>query len=305
MAVLRLIRFPNLLIVAITQAILYHHLLLPNFREFGIHPSLSPQLFSIFILVTVLLTAGGYVINDLLDSDADLINKPQKVIIDKSISRQSGVWLYFCSNLMGFFLALYLAFRVNYVALVNIFPLATAGLFLYSYIFKRRPLVGNFLISFYCAGVAGIIWFAEREGFADLLRIAPEVGKKIQLIFITYLFFAFLSTLLRELTKDMEDFDGDAQVGYQTAPIAWGMEVTRKLALGCALSLFIMLLFFAYQFYQQLVQPWSLAVLFLILVPLVVAMIQLYKAQNKQNYHQVSQLVKWIMFSGLLLLLFL
>ncbi len=305
MAVLRLIRFPNLLIVAVTQALLYFHLLLPRFREFDIRPSLSPDLMVIFILVTVLLTAGGYVINDLMDMNADLINKPEKVVVNKTISRQSAVWLYFCSNLIGFFLALYLAFRVQPVALVNLFPLAGAGLFLYSYQFKRRPLIGNILIGLYCAGVAGIIWFAEREAIAELFRLHPESGERLQLIFTIYLFFAFLSTLFRELAKDMEDIEGDRAMGYQTAPIAWGLEITRKLALSSALSLFFFLLFFAYLFYQQLTQVWSVVILLLVLLPLTFAMYQLYRAQNKTAYHQVSQLIKWIMLSGLLLLLFL
>lgn len=305
MAVLRLIRIPNLLIVAVTQAILYFHLLLPCFRKYDLSPTLSPDLMVVFIMVTVLLTAGGYVINDLMDYNADLINKPEKVVVNRTISRQSAVWLYFCSNLIGFFLALYLAFRVQPFALVNLFPLAGAGLFLYSYHFKRRPLSGNLLIALYCSAVAGIIWFAEREAIAELLAASPETVERLQFIFAFYLGFAFLSTLFRELVKDLEDLLGDQEMKYKTAPIVWGITTTRNLAQASAAFLFLLLVIFAYFFYQQLTQIWSMVVLLLILLPLAFSMFLLQRASDKKAYHQVSQLIKWIMLGGLLLLLFL
>jgi 4-hydroxybenzoate polyprenyltransferase len=109
----RLIRIPNLVIVAVTQGILYFHILLPQFTKEGIQPILPFQQFLLFILVTLLVTAGGYIINDILDYETDMINKADSVIVKNRISLQSSTWLYFSFSALGFLLAIYLAFYIR------------------------------------------------------------------------------------------------------------------------------------------------------------------------------------------------
>jgi len=45
-------------------------------------------------------------------------------------------------------------------------------------------------------------------------------------------FFAFLSTLIRELIKDAEDFEGDSAYGMKTVPIVLGPVWTKVIVLG-------------------------------------------------------------------------
>ena len=80
-ALLRLVRFPNLVIVALTQYLLYYGLLLPAFRQYSLEPALDGEHFSLLVAVTLLISAGGYVINDIVDFRIDLINRPDKVVI--------------------------------------------------------------------------------------------------------------------------------------------------------------------------------------------------------------------------------
>ncbi|MCB0551331.1 MAG: UbiA family prenyltransferase, partial [Phaeodactylibacter sp.] len=204
-ALLRLVRFPNLAIVALAQYLIYYILLLPAFQQYNLEPILDDAHFSLLVAVTVFITAGGYVINDIIDFRIDLVNRPDKVVINRQIRVQSAYWLYFCFNLMGFLLALYLSFHVECIPLANLFPLAVALLFLYSTYLKRQALVGNLLIALFCAGVAGIVWFAEREAFRELIEQAPALAGRIGSIISWYMAFAFLSTMFREVVKDMED----------------------------------------------------------------------------------------------------
>jgi 4-hydroxybenzoate polyprenyltransferase len=46
-----------------------------------------------------------------------------------------------------------------------------------------------------------------------------------------YTFFAFLTTLVRELQKDMADMKGDEADGCRTVPIVWGVKWAKVLAL--------------------------------------------------------------------------
>ena len=163
-SILKLIRLPNLIIVLLTQWFLHYYILHQNFQqEEGINSYLDDQSFYLLVLITLLITAGGYIMNDIVDYPLDIINKPKKVIVHKLISESLSYWLYFGTVLLGFVLALYLAFVTKNLHLLVLYPLAVLGLFIYSTHLKKSFLAGNLLVSFFCAGVAGIIWVAERD----------------------------------------------------------------------------------------------------------------------------------------------
>ena len=65
--------------------------------------------FSLLAISTVLIAAGGNIINDYYDLKADQINKPSKVILSKNISKELGLKIYIVFN----FLALSLGFYPN------------------------------------------------------------------------------------------------------------------------------------------------------------------------------------------------
>lgn len=299
MSILQLIRFPNLIIVALTQFLLYYQLILPALQSANITPSLGQPLFSLFVLVTLLITAGGYIINDLIDLEIDLLNKPERVIISRKIPHQMAYWLYFVFNLAGFVLALAIAFATNRMHLLFIFPFAVIGLLVYSKWLKKRPLSGNLLIAFYCAGVAAIVWIAELPALLKLPLI--DYQQVIQLL-LFYAGFAFLSTLFREIVKDIEDAQGDAMAGARTVPIYWGTKVAKNIALVIGILLLIFL------GYVMLILKNSLDIVALLLlfglgILICIGTWSLYKAENKMQFHQLSQFSKIIMLGGILLLL--
>ena len=302
-SIARLLRLPNLLIVAITQYLLYYALILPALNRHNILPLLPEPQRSLFVLVTILLTAGGNVINDIIDFKIDLINRPDKVVINRYISIQAAYWLYFSNLLIGFILAFYLGLFVGNVALVNIYPLAAILLFVYSYSFKKKVLIGNLLIAFFCAGVAGIIWFAEREALGQLMIADVALGSQLVNIIIWYICFAFLSTAYRELIKDMEDILGDVGRNCKTLPIVYGVPIAKKVAFffGGSLFLFVLVMLVIE---RALFSYLSLVVLLvLVLAPLGYSFYSLYKAEDKQQFHQLSQLAKLIMLGGLVMLM--
>ena len=101
MWIFQFIRFPNLLIVALTQYLLYHLLLLPNFQKAGISPTLDPFHFFLLVLITVLIAASGYVINDLIDYKKDLhhAEKSKRPLSSGRITKNQAI-VYACSLLM-------------------------------------------------------------------------------------------------------------------------------------------------------------------------------------------------------------
>ena len=304
-SLLRLLRFPNLFIVALTQYFLYALLLIPFFYKEDIHLSLDLPHFSLLVLATVLLTASGNIINDIFDQDIDQINKPEKVIVGKMISEQDAYRLYFFIFVLGMGIAIYLANHVGQLQLALIFPAAYALLYLYSARLKQSFLMGNLLVSLFCAGVAGIVWFAERKAHAGLAQKNEALASYQAEIFMAYILFAFLSTLFRELVKDIEDIRGDRQFELRTLPAIVGIHRAKHTALFMA-ALLLTSLFYWLSFRWHANNSVELLYLGLcIIVPVIIAMHLLYKSKEKVDFHRVSQLAKYIMLSGILYLLFL
>ena len=304
MPLLKLIRLPNLVIVAITQLLLYYFLLRPSLLNEGIAMSLPPVEFLYFIVTTLLISAAGFIINDILDYETDMMNDPSAVIIHRKISLQASYWLYYTLNLTGFTLALCLAFFVGEIRLANIFLLASGGLYLYSRFLKKTPLLGNLLIAAYCAGVAWIVWFSHQAPLEELFQINQTEHLRIRTIFLWYIGFAFIATLFRELVKDLEDLDGDAKSGYNTLPVSLGVSGAKAVAGFCGLFLLggvvMLLVNYAFLFYPS----GTVFILTGIIIPIILALFLLLRAKNKAHYYRISQLAKWIMLAGLLLLLF-
>lgn len=304
-AVFLLVRWPNLAIVALVQALLYYRVLRPAFGKYHLEPSLDELRMALLGLTTLSIAAAGYIINDIMDLQADELNRPARRIIGRRMSISTAYWLYFIFNLVGFTAALYLAFYVRQIGLTGLAPLASVGLLWYSVYAKRRPLLGNLVVAGYCAGVAGIVWFAERHAFHQLAEINTAHASALQVFLWGYIGLAFAATMFRELVKDLEDQPGDAASGLRTLPIVAGAQAAKYLAWGMA-GLVAggwswLLLGCSAMFY-----PWSLWGLFaLVLLPLAYACWLLIKAQAPPDFRQISRWAKWIILAGLLLPLFL
>lgn len=304
-ALLKLVRWKNLIIVALTQLGLQYLVIIPYFKRGNMEAALDAPHFFLLVLSTMLIAAGGYIINDIIDYSIDLINKPNKVILNNGIAKQGAWLLYWGLTLAGFALSLYLAIHIENIPLVTLYPSAVLLLFLYSRYFKQRVLIGNIVVSIFCAFVAGIVWFAERHTISALKVNHLEEGLYLQYILGIYLTFAFLSTLYREIIKDMEDVEGDLLYGCQTLPIVFGNQVAKNIALTTGFLLLAFLLHTAY--FQWQFNNWSslLFIAIVINVPLLYSFYLLYEASTSADFAKLSTIAKVIMLLGLILLLLL
>ncbi len=303
-AVLSLIRLPNLLIVILVQALVYGEILLPVFYRFRIVPQLDLLRMGILSGVTLCITAGGYIVNDIMDQAIDKINRPERMVIGKHIAVSTAHWLYFIFNLIGFTAALYLAFYVRNVSLIVLYPLAGTGLFAYSLKYKRSLLTGNVLVALYCAAVAGVVWFAEREALGVLANTDRALYEDIIWLLTGYLSLAFFSTLLRELVKDAEDVTGDAALGARTLPVRTGIKGS-KIAASLAAAFTGTTLVAVLYCLGDIFYPWAIPVVATLVLALLAYMASLiWRAGDAGDFRRISRLAKWIILIGLLLPLF-
>lgn len=305
MPFLKLIRFPNLIIVILTQYLLQYLILLPAFESVKLSPLLDHFHFALLVFSTVLIAAGGYIINDIEDYEIDILNKPEKTIINKWISAKNAKKLYWGFSIFGFSIALYLAFYVKNLPLVLIYPTAILLLFLYSKLLKKSILWGNLIVSIFCAFVAGIVLFAERENVWALNFKNPSLGNEVLKIFLFYLLFAFFSTMFREIVKDIEDVEGDQKNGCKTLPILLGIQTAKWVAYFFAIVLLYFLGDWILTQSEEGINLGSIYIIGGIITPLLFAVYKLIKAKTKREFHLISQIAKYIMLSGILYLLIL
>lgn len=305
LAAARLLRWPNLLIAAITQILLYVWCLLPAYRQADMVPRLDGPHFALLVLCTLLLAAGSYLINDLYDLNTDRINKPSRVLAEGTFS-VPDVWkAYFRTGIYGLAIAIYLSWHVGNGSLFWLYPTALGLLWAYARFFKCIVLAGNVVVALFCALVAGILLVAEAPMLRQLSQQAPELAEGVYGIFIVYMVFAFLSTLYRELVKDIEDVPGDRAANCQTLPVAWGTNAARSLATFMGLLLLLLLLGLVFWLWSQSEPGAALLLAFGSAAPATYSVWLIRQARQASDFHRISQLAKIVMLGGLLLILFL
>ena len=302
MSFLRLIRFPNLFIVALTQYLLQYAILIPELEKVSQKPLLPHIPFFLLVLSTVLIAAGGYIINDIEDVEIDRLNKLIEKQIVGRVYPLSISWLFYgITTLVGFIISLYLAFYINNFLQLVIYPLAVGLLWAYSRWLKRLPLIGNLVVAFFCAFVAWVVLYAETLNKEGMTKLGFGSTVSIILVFIGYAILAFISTLFREIIKDIEDAEGDKAQNCKTLPILLGTKMSKGIALCVGLLFLLLVFYFSLMLKDSLLKVVILNIT--ISLPIIYALFLLIKAKEKQEFSFLSKLAKVIMLSGLIFLL--
>lgn len=273
-----LLRVHNLFIIVVVQVLVRIFLIGP--RENWLQLLQGERLW-LLCLASAVVAAAGYIINDYYDIKIDLINRPERVIIGKRISRRKALFVNVLLNFLGIGLGFWLHPLVGGLLLSMGFTL-----WLYSNLLKRLPLVGNLVLPVLPTTV--LLSVGALYGFFSL---------KLLLLIVL----AGFITLIRSLTKDMADMRGDKQFGLRTLPILWGIRKTKKLIFAIAAVGGLVATMALWQ-----LKNWPLLLYFsLLLLPIGWFLYRLYYADRKAEYRKLSVLAKYIMLSGLGAVLFL
>jgi 4-hydroxybenzoate polyprenyltransferase len=302
MAFIRLIRFQNLLIIIITQYFIRWFILKPLLSVAGFTVQLSWLQFAMLVLSTVSLAAAGYIINDYFDRKTDLINRPGTVIVGRLISRRYAMFFHILFTVIGILAGAALSYSIHRLSLTIVFLFVSLVLWLYSTSYKRQLLIGNLFISFLVGIVPLMVLLFEFPLLVkryELYTLAAGINFDFLIFWIlSYSGFAFLLNLVREIIKDIEDFEGDYIFGRQTIPIVWGMNAAKKIV---TVLIIIMILPILYLLFFHLNDRISVSyILLFIVMPLILLAFGAAWANNKRQYHTLSQIAKGIMFTGLL-----
>lgn len=301
----KILRLPNLIIVAATQYIIYIHLITPIFEKNLLSGSFNNLDFLLFVLTTLCITAAGYTINDIYDVETDKINKLKKRIINIHLSITSGWNLYITLLILGALLSFFLAIQRDEILYWFIYPLSNLLLYAYSRWLKGVPIIGNIIVSFFCGAVPGIFFLSEASAIEKLNQSNFKLFKNLETILFSYVVFAFLTNFYREIVKDLQDEHGDKLSHINTTAVLWGKRNTKFIAIFIAVSTsFYINYIFSLPIF--IIIPY-LFVLQLILVqfPLLLSLFFLIKANDESEFRKVGLWIKLIMVNGLFLITYL
>ena len=200
MAILNLIRWKNLLMIAFVQLLIKYAL----FKPFNVDITLNWFGFLLLILSTLCIAAAGNIINDIQDVETDIVNRPEKVIIGKKVTEKTAYNLFIILNVIGVGLGFYLSNLVGRSGFFAIFVIISALLYIYATYLKQTLLVGNIVISVLVAMSVLIV------GLFELLPVVNTQNQATQLTFfkilLDYALFAFIINLVRseEHTSELQ-----------------------------------------------------------------------------------------------------
>jgi 4-hydroxybenzoate polyprenyltransferase len=292
---LKLIRYQNLLLLALMQLIFRYGFL----KQQNVYLALADWQYILLVISTICIAAGGYIINNIFDYKTDMENKPKEVVIGKSISESLAYNLYAGFTIIGVGIGFYLSNVIQKPTFATIFVVVASTLYVYATSLKQSLLIGNIIVAMllsFSLIMIGIfdLYPATYEGNQSIMRLLFS-------ILLDYAIFAFMINLIREIIKDLEDVNGDYNQGMKTLPIVLGTERTAKLVFGLSFIPILSLVYYInfYVFNSGLFLSTIYGIIF-ILTPMIYFTIKLWSAKKKSDFKHLSIVLKWVLLFGIL-----
>ena len=304
---LKLIRAGNLFIIALSLSLFYYLVIIPvhhNILQTALI-AFNPREFVLFVLSVLLLAAGGNVINDYFDFELDKEFKPGRPLARGLMSLDKAMYLHMFFVLGGIALGFYLGWINNNLRLGYLYVVTALLLYVYSAFLKKIPLAGNLVV----AGLSAFVFILLIIFEADYLRLihAGNLYESTPYAFAVlleqmkfYAGFAFVTSLVRELIKDIEDRDGDAAYKIDTFAVQYGDTAAKWLSIAMMTGLLVALGYYSYVFYNSGEKMDVLYMVVAVGLPVLVTILLTAMAKQKKDYALVSLILKLIMVLGIL-----
>ena len=265
------VRGYNILIIGLAQYLTSIYILAPDIPVRDVILDINLLM---LVLASAAAIAGGYIINSFYDSEKDLINRPQRTLLDRLVSQNTKLSGYFVLNFLSVIFASYVSFRA-----VVFFSLYIFGIWFYSHKLKKYLFVGNLT--------------------ASILYVVPFFAvfiyyKNFDLVIFVHATYLFLLIAMTQVVKDLENLKGDLTQNYQTIPVVYGERSAKQLLTLLSLLTLIPALLLILKFeigYMWIYFGASI-------LALITFVIILWKADRKIHYLILHMMLKFIIVIG-------
>jgi 4-hydroxybenzoate polyprenyltransferase len=265
------VRGYNIPIIVLAQYLSAIFILAPEKRALSV--LLDFDLF-ILIFASSLTIASGYIINNFYDSKKDLINRPNKSMLDRLVSQKTKLYVYFSLNFIVVFLAIFVSWRAFVYFSVYIF-----FIWYYSHRIKKYPIIGNLTAAF----LAVLPFFAIFLYYKNLYEVI-----------FGHATFLFLLLLIREMIKDLENIKGDLANDYKTIPIVYGETISKKVIIALSIAT----IFPVYVLIEIFDVGYMDMYFYFSLITLIFFLVRLWKSNTKEQFVQLHNVLKFLIVAG-------
>ena len=303
---MRLVRWSNLLFLAALVWLMEKWVAVPILNQAAFGEQLPWYILLLLIAATVCIAAGGYVINDYFDVKIDRINRPDEVVVTRTVSKPAAMRLSLILSGVGIVFGIAVAAYLRSMTIGILFVLIPGLLWFYSSSYKRLFMIGNVIIAL-LAGLTPMM--VALANVAQLQLLYASILPYTTLVRDLYMWlggfalFAFLLTWIREIIKDMQDQMGDRELECHSMPVVWGDKWTKVFVTGLIV---LTLAVIGHLWYHVLPFPigWtSLSTRYVFLgvfTPMLGVLWLLWAAKIPSDYKTCQQLVKFTMLLGML-----
>lgn len=308
--IFKIIRWKNLLIISLSQIFIKFF-----FIDFFIQKDqLLNENFVILLIITILIAASGYIVNDIYDYNLDQINKPEKVVLGKFLKSRDAIIIYMMFNCLAIVLSIFLCMKIEQEIYILVFLLIIYCLWLYSKKLKKYKTIGNILIAFFISlSILNVPLFSYKNILSDDRFF-------VFLIISIFSVLAFLINVKREIIKDIEDIEGDKIHKVKSLPIIFGTKKSKLVTI--IIGIILMFAISSLITFQILIlrsdllldvggnqfsnpQIWganyiSIIYMFIILIMFFYVELLILNATTKTNFTKASKLLKYLMILSLL-----
>ena len=292
---LRLFRYKNLIFLITIQYLLRYKIIIPNF---GIENIISLLNFNLILFSILLIITAGYVINNYFDINIDLINNDKKIIVGRDISRRTTLFIHAIFTLLGLIIGIITSNSLNSVYFTFYFLFTSYILWTFSLRLKRNYIISCFIFPFIYSGFIFSISFFEIKNN----HLNPQIFRTISILFV-YIMFGFILTLIHEIVKDFRGLKGDKLHNIKTLPIIWGINKTKEFIKWLTIFLCFCIIFITTYIFKNNIYA-ILYSIFLLILPISMLNLLVYKASNSNDYDRILNLNNLIIVIGVLSLFF-
>ena len=297
----KLIRLPNLAIIALVMYAMRYGVIYPFLQLNGFEIQFSEILFIGLVLSTILIAAGGYAINDYEDRKIDAKNNPEKVTEENQVCAKKMMTAYNYLTIGGITIGGIVSYFSAHFMFTTIFVLVAGLLWFYSSTYKMMPFLGNLIIALLAGIVPVLVALFEIPQITEKYR---ETLIKNNIDFMPLLYFvlafgvfSFLSTIIREIVKDIEDLEGDEKYKKNTIPVALGILPAKIIAIFFTIVTIWALIYAQIRFDLGKFSLWY--ILIGLVFPFSVTAVKLLIDKTPEQYHKTSLMLKLIMLVGI------
>ncbi len=297
-AFLQLIRFYQLIIIAVCMYVLRYFMLQPVLGYFGEGLSMPDREFGLLVASVLLITAGAGIINDYFDRKADLHNRPDRVIVGIHINRRMAIILHSVFSLLGIISGWYVAYKAGFFWFGLIFPFITIIFWRYSSLYKYKLLIGNIIMALLVAGIPFLVFTLEYFFAVKFMgnTIPSAIYHHLMILSLGFSGAVFLVYLAHEITKDIKDFRGDYQAGATTLPIRMGKNAARTM-ISIIMIFFVLAMvigWFTYLTELDYIQYNNLSMIYVMVFVVLPAAFMALRIFNMKRKYQLKRFCTWL-----------